>query len=160
MAEATEAAEPASPPLTDHEMVTALLGREPTGAFTVVVRGDDGVPVVIRNEPVLESGRPMTTRYWLVGQRECLLVGRLESAGGVRRAEAEVDPADLRRAHDDYAVEREQAIPADHDGHRPSHGVAGTRQGVKCLHAHYANFLAGADDPVGAWVHDHLDEVS
>jgi hypothetical protein len=23
---------------------------------------------------------------------------------------------------------------------------------VKCLHAHYAWFLAGADDPVGRWV--------
>jgi hypothetical protein len=30
--------------------------------------------------------------------------------------------------------------------------------GVKCLHAHYAHFLAGGDDPVGRWVHDRLDE--
>ena len=36
--------------------------------------------------------------------------------------------------------------------HRPSGGVGGTRQGVKCLHAHYAWHLAGGDDPVGRWV--------
>jgi hypothetical protein len=31
---------------------------------------------------------------------------------------------------------------------------------VKCLHAHYAWFLAGGDDPVGAWVAQQLaDEV-
>jgi hypothetical protein len=34
--------------------------------------------------------------------------------------------------------------------------VGGTRTGIKCLHAHYAWFLAGGDDPVGRWVHDHL----
>jgi uncharacterized protein len=27
---------------------------------------------------------------------------------------------------------------------------------VKCLHAHYAFFLAGGDDPVGRWVREHL----
>jgi hypothetical protein len=27
---------------------------------------------------------------------------------------------------------------------------------VKCLHAHYAWFLAGGDDPVGRWVADEL----
>jgi hypothetical protein len=27
---------------------------------------------------------------------------------------------------------------------------------VKCLHAHYAWFLAGGDDPVGRWVKEHL----
>ena len=37
-------------------------------------------------------------------------------------------------------------------GPRPSGGVGGTRQGVKCLHAHLAYFLAGGDDPVGAHV--------
>ena len=60
--------------------------------------------------------------------------------------------APLQAAHDEYAAERDAAIPADHVGPRPSGGVGGTRKGVKCLHAHYANFLAGADDPVGAWV--------
>jgi hypothetical protein len=29
---------------------------------------------------------------------------------------------------------------------------------VKCLHAHYAYFLAGGDDPVGEWVANRLAE--
>jgi hypothetical protein len=29
---------------------------------------------------------------------------------------------------------------------------------VKCLHAHFAYWLAGGDDPVGQWVADQLDE--
>jgi hypothetical protein len=147
------------PLASDHEAVAALLGREPDGDFDVVVRHLDGGPVVIRNAPLLPSGRPMPTRYWLVGEPERTWVGRLESAGGVDRAEAEVDPDVLAEAHRAHARERDADLPADHVGPRPAGGVAGTRRGVKCLHAHYAWWLAGGADPVGAWVAAHLEEV-
>lgn len=140
------------PSATDIERVTALISRAPQGAFAVVVRNDDGDPVVLRNEPLLFDGTPMPTRYWLVGALESRLVGQLESAGGVRRAEAEIDPALVAGAHARYAAERDAALPAGHVGPRPSGGVGGTRLGVKCLHAHYAWHLAGGDDPVGRWV--------
>lgn len=136
----------------DNEAVAELLGRRPEGEFEVVVRDDTGAPRVIRNAPILDSGRPMPTLYWLVGNHDRLVVSRLESAGGVRQAEAAVDPQALVAAHRAYAAERDQEIPDDWDGHRPSAGVGGTRVGVKCLHAHYAYYLAGRDDPVGEWV--------
>lgn len=154
--------DPDAPPAdteADRVAVAALLGREPEGEFAVVVRHADGSPVVIRNAPLLPSGRPMPTRYWLVGEPERTWAGRLESAGGVDRAEAEVDGAALDAAHRRHAAERDAALPAGHTGPRPAGGVGGTRRGVKCLHAHYAWWLAGGDDPVGAWVADHLDEV-
>lgn len=138
-------------------MVTELLGREPGGDFDVVVRNAAGMPVVIRNSPLLHDGTPMPTLYWLVGSHELLVVSRLESSGGVRQAEAEVDADELREAHARYAAERDALLPAGYAGHRPSGGVAGTRTGVKCLHAHYAWLLAGGDDPVGRWVADHLE---
>jgi hypothetical protein len=143
---------------SDHAAVSELLGREPRGAFEVVVRADDGAPVVIRNAPLLDDGTPMPTRYWLVDPVRRAAVGRLEAAGGVRRAEDEVDPVALQAAHDRYAAERDAALPPDHTGARPSGGVGGTRIGVKCLHAHYAWYLAGGEDPVGRWVDEHLDE--
>ncbi len=133
-----------------------LLGRPVQGDFEVVVRHDDGSPVVLRNAPFLDDGTPMPTRYWLVGEPERTEVSRLEAAGGVRAAEAELDPVALADAHERYAAERDAAIPVDHVGHRPSGGVGGTRLGVKCLHAHYAWHLAGGDDPVGRWVAQHL----
>ena len=141
----------------DRAAVRAMLGRDPLGSFEVVVRDDAGEPVVIRNAPLLEDGTPMPTRYWLVGPTEVLAVSRLESAGGVRRAEAEVDPAWLADAHRRYAAARDADI-GDAGGPAPSGGVGGTRQGVKCLHAHYAWFLAGGDDPVGRWVAARLAE--
>jgi uncharacterized protein len=145
--------------LTDRAAVAALLGREPRGAFEVVVRHADGSPLVIRNSPLLDDGTPMPTRWWLVGEPERTWIGRLEGAGGVDRAEADVDADELAAAHARYAADRDAELPRDWGGPRPGGGVGGTRVGVKCLHAHYAWWLAGGDDPVGRWVRDHLDEV-
>jgi len=131
--------------------VTRLLGRSPSGEFTVAVRRRDGSPAVIENAPLLADGRPMPTRFWLVDEEVRDAVARLEAAGGVRRAEAAVDAAALADAHGRYAVERDRALPHEHSGPRPSGGVGGTRTGVKCLHAHVAWYLAGGDDPVGRW---------
>jgi hypothetical protein len=136
----------------DVASIRELIGRTPRGSFEVVVRDAAGSPVVLRNAAFLDDGEPMPTRYWLVGKREVLAVSRLESVGAVRRAESEIDPALVADAHARYAAERDAVIPADHSGPRPHGGVGGTRTGIKCLHAHYAWFLAGGDDPVGAWV--------
>lgn len=140
----------------DVERVAELIGRPPKGDFDVVVRTADGDPAVLRNSPLLDDGTPMPTRYWLAHPGLRAAIGTLESEGGVRRAEAEVDPEALAAAHAAHAAERDAALPTGHTGPRPFGGVGGTRQGVKCLHAHYAHWLAGADDPVGEWVHRQL----
>jgi len=147
-------------PVTESDVaaLTVMLGRAPRGAFEIVVRGPSGEPMVIRNSPLLDDGTPMPTRFWLVDPELGTRVARIESAGGVRAAEAAVDAAELQRAHDRYAAERDAAIPAGHEGPRPHGGVGGTRRGVKCLHAHYAWHLAGGDDPVGRWVAAALAE--
>lgn len=140
----------------DVSRVAELLGRPPAGEFEVVVRAEDGMPAVIANAPFLTDGTPMPTRYWLVDPALREAVSRVESEGGVRQAEAAVDPLRLAEAHDRYRTERDALIPADHTGPRPAGGVGGTRQGVKCLHAHVAWWLAGGDDPVGAWTADRI----
>lgn len=113
-------------------------------------------PLVLRNAPLLDDGRPMPTRYWLLASTTRDRISRLEADGGVDRAEQAIAPEELARTHDRYAAERDAAIPTDHQGPRPSGGVGGTRIGVKCLHAHYAWHLAGGDDPVGRWVDEQL----
>ena len=141
----------------DVEAVRARLGRWALADFEVVVRDDDGLPVVVRNAPFLADGTPMPTDYWLVDPTLRQRIDRLEAAGGVREAQAVVDPVYLDDAHNRYARERDAAIPSGRPGPRPAGGVGGTRRGVKCLHAHYAWFRAGGDDPVGRWVHDQLE---
>ncbi len=139
----------------DLEAVARLLGRTPRGEFEVVVRDGDG-PVVIRNHPLLHDGTPMPTRHWLVGAAARTAVSRLEAGGGVARAEQVVPDGEVAAAHHRAAVERDAAIPVGWTGPRPSGGVGGTRVGVKCLHCHYADFLAGTGDPVGRWVADQI----
>ncbi|HUF98554.1 MAG TPA: DUF501 domain-containing protein [Ilumatobacter sp.] len=141
---------------TDAERVRELLGREPQGQYEVVVRDADGDPVVLKNSPFMDDGTPMPTRYWLISPEEIRRVGTLEAAGGVNAAEAAIDPAEIADAHARYAAERDADIDPDHQGPRPFGGVAGTRVGVKCLHAHWAWHLAGGDDPVGRWVEAEL----
>ena len=145
------------PPASDLGLVTGFLGRVPNGRFTVVVRRKGGQPAVIANDPHLRNGEPMPTRYWLVDPDIRALVGRLESQGGVRRAEGEVEAETLRLAHARYAEERDALIPTNWRGPRPQGGVGGTRHGVKCLHAHVAWWLAGGDDPVGQWVSEQVE---
>ncbi|MBV8952042.1 MAG: DUF501 domain-containing protein, partial [Actinobacteria bacterium] len=96
---------PRSP--SDVAALTELLGRPPRADFDVVVRDADGRPVVIRNAPLFDDGTPMPTRYWLVDPELVLAVSRLESEGGVRAAEAAVDPTELARTHARYAAERD-----------------------------------------------------
>jgi hypothetical protein len=140
----------------DQVIVESFLGRVPAGRFAVVVRRLDGGPVVIENEPHLRDGTPMPTLFWLVDPELHAAVSRLESDGGVHRFETLVDPDELAQTHRDYAERRRRATVHEEfvqaDG-----GVGGTRLGVKCLHAHLANFLTGARDPVGQLVANDLD---
>ena len=142
----------------DIARVTELLGRKPQGDFEVVLRDKNDEPIVVKNEPLLFDGTPMPTRYWLVGPKEHMAVSRLESAGFIDLAESEVDAEELQLTHERYAAERDSAIPQDHTGPRPHGGVAGTRVGVKCLHAHYANWLVDKTDVVGQWVDRRLQQ--
>ena len=142
---------------TDIAAVTELLGRTPKGSFEVLLRAEEGTPMVIGNLPLLEDGTPMPTRYWLVDKKLNRRIGQLEATGGVRHAEEAVDASVLAAAHATYAAERDALIPESWMGPRPFGGVGGTRRGVKCLHTHYAWFLVGGEDPVGAWVAEQLE---
>jgi exopolyphosphatase / guanosine-5'-triphosphate,3'-diphosphate pyrophosphatase len=145
---------------SDLALVTEQLGRTPLTAFSVVARCGLGHPLVIRNHPIDRAGRPFPTLYWLTCPQAVRAVARLESEGWIKRLEerAETD-AELGRAlaeaHRAYADERARWVPeAGAWG-----GVGGATAGVKCLHAPYANHIAGGSDPVGAWVAERVEPV-
>lgn len=147
------------PPPSDREVVAYLIGRPPMGEFRVVIRRTDGSPVVLENGPLFDDGRPMPTRYWLADRQLNKWIGRLESEQGVKRDEREIAPEALAATHAAYEAGRAALLPEGHNGPAPSGGVGGTRIGVKCLHAHYANYLVDKTDVVGAWVDERLAEV-
>lgn len=98
----------------------------------------------------------MPTLFWLVDPALHEAVSRIEGNGGVHRFEDLVDDDALRKTHEEYAERRRRATVRV-DGAQASGGVGGTRVGVKCLHAHLANYLAGASDPVGELVANEVD---
>jgi exopolyphosphatase / guanosine-5'-triphosphate,3'-diphosphate pyrophosphatase len=145
---------------SDLRIVAEQLGREPTIPFTVVARCAPGHPLVIHNAPFDGDGNPFPTTFWLTCPNAVRSVSRLEGEGLIARLNRriETDPAfadAVARAHAEYARERgRERAEAEAFG-----GVGGTRTGLKCLHAHYANHLAGGDDVVGAWVAERIEPV-
>lgn len=135
-------------PADDAQVVTTQIGRPLRTTPSVVSRCHLDLPVVIEVPPYLEDGTPFPTLYWLTCPLARARIGRMESAGGVKRMErkADADPgfgARLAAAHEQY---REARLPLE------IAGVAGAREGVKCLHAHYAHTRGGGDNPVGEQV--------
>ncbi len=156
---ATPVDDPRGDPEQLRRVVADLLGRAPMGEFEVVLARPDGTPAVLRNAPLLDDGRPMPTTFWLADPALSKAIGTLEADGGVKAAEAEIPAGDIEATHRRADARRTAELPPGHDGPAPSGGVGGTRQGVKCLHAHYANWLAGDPDPIGNWVDDRLRAV-
>jgi exopolyphosphatase/guanosine-5'-triphosphate,3'-diphosphate pyrophosphatase len=145
---------------SDLSIVREQLGREPIVPFTVVARCPGGHPLVIRNAPVDRDGHPFPTLFWLTCPLAVKAAARLESEGWIGRwnAQAEEDEAlatALASAHEDYARERSRGFPQA----LAWGGVGGASRGVKCLHAHYANHVAGGRDPIGAWVAGEIEPV-
>lgn len=136
---------------SEEAVVERLLGRKPMGSWTVCLYDRDGVPLIIQTAPILDDGTPMPTIYWLVGRELRQEVSRVESYGGIKWANTHIDSIAIRDSHSRYMALRDSMIAPGYKGIRPYGGVAGTRRGVKCLHAHVAWHLMGGNDPVGSW---------
>lgn len=142
--------------MDDRAAVAAQIEREPRSRIDVVARCHLEIPVVIGVPPHLDDGTPFPTTYWLTCPLASRRIGRLESAGGVKAAERRLESnTDLARRHEAtmtrYAAQRDARVDESIDRPRPSGGVAGAVAGVKCLHAHYADYAAGNDNVVGEW---------
>jgi hypothetical protein len=150
-------------------VIAAQLGRPLRAVSKPLVRCHLGLPVVIEVPPVLDDGTPFPTHYWLSCPLAVRRVARIESRGDIARIEdralgdAEFGQR-LTAAHERYRIARDVLIGPDAI-HRPSGGVAGAGSGVKCLHAHYADYAAGAaseaswDNPVGELVATEIEPL-
>src|SRR5690606_38624544 len=92
---------------TDRRVVEVQIGRPVRADVEVVSRCHLGVPVVVKVPPLLDDGTPFPTLYWLSCPLAAKRIGRLESAGGVRRLDqkAAVDSefaAAIEEAHRAY----------------------------------------------------------
>ncbi len=148
----------------DRAVLEIQIGRPLRAPACVTKRCAFDLPVVITVPPVLEHGEPFPTRYWLACPLAHRRIARIEAAGGVRDVDARcAQDVELReaveRAHRRYAQERDALVPQG-SKLKPTGGVGGSTGGIKCLHAHYADFAAGNDNPVGAWVDGQIGSLN
>lgn len=146
--------------MKDDALVEAQIGRPTRAPADVVYRCELGLPVVVRMPPVLPSGEPFPTRYWLTCPLAHRRVARLEADGAVARFDArlrddEVFRAAFERANERHARDRDAAIDVPVPL-APRGGVGGVKASVKCLHAHLADELASGDNPVGAAIREDV----
>ncbi|MGI9667776.1 MAG: DUF501 domain-containing protein [Acidimicrobiia bacterium] len=150
--------------MDDRDVVALQIGRPPRSAAVVESRCHLGLPVVTQVPPILDDGTPFPTSHWLTCPLATIRISRLEAQGGVKEFDARIasDPdlaerwgAAMRR----YETQRDQAVPESFDGPKPSGGIAGSRWGVKCLHAQYADTAAGNENPVGLEVAEAIEPL-
>ena len=147
----------------ERRIVGLQIGRSPRSESLVISKCHLGLPVVVKTPPILEDGTPFPTLYWLTCPLAVKRISRIEAAGGVKAMDtrSESDERFARRlaaAHLRYAAQRDSDVPPTAHP-RPSGGVAGSRRGVKCLHAHYADRRAGNDNPVGEWAAPQIEPL-
>jgi hypothetical protein len=140
--------------MDDRGVVEIQIGRPPRSPVVTEARCHLSLPVVIEVPPILDDGTPFPTTPWLSCPLATLRISRLEADGGVRAAEEAIEAdAGLRdrwtTAMDRYRRDRDALLPPGWDGPVPRGGIAGSRFGVKCLHAQYADTAAGNDNPIG-----------
>lgn len=150
--------------MNDDAIVAAQIGRPLRADADVVARCHLDLPVVVAVPPILDDGTPFPTRYWLSCPLAATRVARLESAGAIRRLEAFVGASEgitsqLAEANRRYAAERDALVPPG-TSPAPAGGIGGNQgEGLKCLHAHYADSAAGNSNPVGELVRPFVEPL-
>jgi len=172
--------------MTDEEIVERQIGRKPRGFLRVATRCPLGLPETIVTRPVIRKGggtgretqvEPFPTVFWLTCPGAVRAVSELEALGYVRKLQERLagDPAALEayqeaaRSYADYRVsllspEEASHFATEHPGQYEvvaRSGIGGVlgkpgAAGIKCLHAHYADYLARGVNPIGRWVRELL----
>ena len=162
----------------DLEVLEKQLGRKPRNLVRVEKRCSAGYPQVITTAPLLESDKEpgiFPTTYWLTCPELNYRISQLEDKGWIKKleqkiAEDEKLAGEVSEAHQRYIQARVELISAEDlqqlEEKFPGQyrvltesGVGGilNSTGIKCLHTHYAHYLADKN-PVGELVNELLVE--
>jgi len=154
--------ENASVSAADKEVIARQLGRTPKSIKAISRRCDKGFPQVVFTFPLLPGKTPFPTTYWLTCPFLNEKIAMLESKGIIKDLQAEIEENDglrdeVMRAHWAYRDERNRlfspvcGFPDNARKAMDEVGIGGVHDfsKVKCLHAHYAHYLAKGINPIG-----------
>jgi hypothetical protein len=157
----------------DKKVIAYQLGRTPQGLKSILKRCDKGFPQLVLTLPLLSQNIPFPTIYWLTCPFLNGKVATLESQGFIKQFQKWIEgdkkfKKDLLRAQKAYRDERKKMLSSCSDF--PDYakdaleevGVGGVSDlsKVKCLHAHYAHYLATGLNPIGGRVAELIGEVA
>ncbi len=153
----------AARPLMDEEdraVAAAMIGRPLRGRSAAAVRCGWGLPAVLRVDPVLSTGTPFPTVFWLACPLASSRIGTLEGSGVMadlaQRLTDELDLGDRYAAGGGRYVAFRDSLGDKVPGDPAAGGMPGR---VKCLHSLYGHHLATDDNPIGAWVGEQLEPL-
>jgi len=151
------------------------LGREPHNLIGIAKYCPFNKPAVIITDPFSREYGVFPTTYWLSCPYLVKQVSRLEDKGIIselskRLQDEQKFKREMKNAHRNYRQQRLQYL-SDEDSKNIANishdiikvlkesGVGGIRdkKGIKCLHAHLADYLVNGQNPVGKLVWDKLD---
>lgn len=162
----------------ERAIITAQLNRSPRNLAAIAKRCASGFPEVIVTHPVFfyqQFPEIFPTLYWLSCPRLVKEVARLEGGGAIEEIQKKIlaDPQlsrELTETNQHYAKKRltlvkkptinllKSKYPGQWDVLLHS-GVGGSlKAGIKCLHAHLADFLIEGKNPVGQLIEEKLAE--
>lgn len=150
------------------DMIRQQLGREPRGLAGIAVQNEQGVPLVLQMNALVDD-KPFPTLYWLSSKDIYQAIAEIETAGAVKQLEQELqDGEEFRAAHladQQRYVDLRWATVTDEQKQRieslgfldlyTKYGIGGISQWdkIRCLHMQYAYHLAQ-----GSAVGQKLDE--
>lgn len=160
----------------DREIIGRQIQRPPRNLHGLALRCACHCPKVTVNYPLGQGEADAAffpTVFWLTCPEAVRRVSQIEDRGYISKIQDHIDHSaalsqELRDAHMEYifvrrsllapetrlALRAEQAVWAPHVEQLGIGGVADLA-GIKCLHMHYAHYLATHHNPVGRLV-DHM----
>ena len=150
------------------DIISHQLGREPRGLAGIAVQNEQGIPLVLQME-ALVNDKPFPTLFWLSSKDIYQAIAEIETSGAVKELEQELaldeallaeHLADQQRYVDlrwstvtEAQKERIEALGYTHL--YSQYGIGGISQWdkIRCLHMQYAYHLA-----VGSAIGRILDE--
>lgn len=161
----------------DLRAIEQQLRREPRGIIEVIKRCKQGLPLVILTFPFLEDQAPFPILFWLTCPKLVKSVSKLEDEGMAKLWQQRITKSKrlaelLQEAQSDYQQRLSKLVKRQICSHQNQakfekqfdyahyKGIGGVEDSnkIKCLHAHYAHFLATGKNPVGEMVAEALGD--
>lgn len=154
----------------DYKIIKRQLDREPDNLLEIAKRCPFGYPAVLTVKPY-ENSIVFPTTYWLSCPYFVKKISKIENNGLIQKLTLRLKTDEefralLKKAHENYAKKRLSYLeiePTDlPDGIKDvlvNSGVGGIidKEGVKCLHTHFADYLINGLNPVGEIVFNKLN---